>query len=88
MASVTITKNAFRAAPTFVTQEHTADGQAQAIVCNSGNANAATGQQGMDNAPKMAVLAAEQLRRFQRLVTRVPAAPPVVNYALKLVWQT
>ena len=60
-AAVTITKNAFRAAPPFVTQEHTADGQAQAIVCNSGNANAATGQQGMDNARKMAVLAAEQL---------------------------
>jgi len=60
-AAVTITKNAFRAAPTFVTQEHTADGQAQAIVCNSGNANCATGQQGMDNARKMAALAAEQL---------------------------
>ncbi len=60
-AAVTVTTNAFRAAPTFVTQEHTADGQAQAIVCNSGNANAATGQQGMDNARKMAVLAAEQL---------------------------
>jgi len=60
-AAVTITRNAFRAAPTFVTQEHTADGQAQAIVCNSGNANAATGQQGMDNARKMAALAAEQL---------------------------
>jgi len=60
-AAVTITKNAFRAAPTFVTQEHTSDGQAQAIVCNSGNANAATGPQGMDNARKMAALAAEQL---------------------------
>ena len=60
-AAVTITKNAFRAAPTFVTQEHTADGQAQAIVCNSGNANCATGQQGLDNARKMAALAAEQL---------------------------
>ncbi|MCK4324409.1 MAG: bifunctional glutamate N-acetyltransferase/amino-acid acetyltransferase ArgJ, partial [Armatimonadetes bacterium] len=60
-AAVTITKNAFRAAPTFVTQEHSNDGQAQAIVCNSGNANAATGQQGMDNARKMAALAAEQL---------------------------
>ncbi len=61
VAAVTITKNAFRAAPTFVTQEHTADGQAQAIVTNSGNANAATGQQGMDNARKIAALTAEQL---------------------------
>jgi glutamate N-acetyltransferase/amino-acid N-acetyltransferase len=60
-AAVTVTKNAFRAAPTFVTEEHTSDGQAQAIVCNSGNANAATGQEGMDNARKMAALAAEQL---------------------------
>jgi len=60
-AAATITRNAFRAAPTFVTQEHTTDGQAQAIVANSGNANAATGQQGMDNARKMAALTAEQL---------------------------
>jgi len=60
-AAATVTTNAFRAAPTFVTQEHTADGQAQAIVANSGNANAATGQQGMDNARKMAALTAEQL---------------------------
>ncbi len=60
-AAATITKNAFRAAPTFITEQHIANGQAQAIVCNSGNANAATGRQGMDNARKMAALAAEEL---------------------------
>ncbi len=60
-AAATVSRNAFRGAPTFVTQEHTADGRAQAIVCNSGIANSATGQQGMDNARKMAALAAEHL---------------------------
>ncbi len=59
--AVALTTNAFRAAPTYVTQEHTADGRAQAIVVNSGNANAATGEEGMDNARKMAAMAAAAL---------------------------
>ncbi len=60
-AAVTITTNQFRAAPTFVTEEHTANGQAQAIVANSGNANAATGRQGLENARQMGRLTAEAL---------------------------
>ncbi len=60
-AAVTITTNQFRAAPTFVTEEHIANGQAQAIVVNSGNANAATGMQGRENARQMAWLTAEAL---------------------------
>ncbi len=58
-AAATVTTNSFRAAPTFLTQEHTADGQAQAIVANSGNANAATGAPGLENAREMAELAAQ-----------------------------
>jgi len=60
-AAATITTNRFRAAPTFVTEEHIANGQAQAIVANSGNANAATGRQGLENARQMARLTAEAL---------------------------
>ncbi len=60
-AAATITTNSLRAAPTFVTQEHTADGRAQAVVANSWVANAATGAQGMTNAWEMGRLAAQAL---------------------------
>ncbi len=58
-AAATVTKSRFRAAPTYVTQEAVADGKAQTIICNSGNANAGTGRQGMEDARRMAQLAAE-----------------------------
>ncbi|MBC7288438.1 MAG: bifunctional glutamate N-acetyltransferase/amino-acid acetyltransferase ArgJ [Armatimonadetes bacterium] len=60
-AAATITRNRFRAAPTYVTEEHIADGRAQAIIANSGNANCATGKQGLANARRMAQLTAEAL---------------------------
>lgn len=60
-AAATFTRNRFRAAPTYVTEEHVANGRAQAIVANSGNANCATGEQGMRNARRMADVAAEAL---------------------------
>jgi len=58
-AAATITTNQMRAAPTYVTEEHVADGSARTVVVNSGNANAATGAQGMAVAQRMAELAAE-----------------------------
>lgn len=59
--AVTVTQNRFRAAPTYVTQAHAADGSARAIVVNSGNANAATGEPGLANAQRMAELTAQAL---------------------------
>lgn len=59
VAAATVTQNQFRAAPTYVTQEAVADGKARTVICNSGNANAATGRQGMADARKMAELAAD-----------------------------
>ena len=58
-AAVTLTQNVFRAAPTFVTEAAVANGVAQAIVVNSGNANCATGSEGLANAKRMGKLAAE-----------------------------
>lgn len=55
------TKNRFVAAPVIVTREHLATGRARAIICNSGNANACSGQQGMQDARRMAELTAQQL---------------------------
>ena len=38
-AACVYTQNLVKGAPILVTKEHVADGYAQAIVCNSGNAN-------------------------------------------------
>ena len=55
------TSNTLKAAPLLLTREHLKNGKAQAIVANSGCANAATGQQGAENAVAMAKLAADKL---------------------------
>ncbi len=60
-AAAVFTSNSLKAAPVLVTQEHLKDGRAQAVVVNAGCANAATGRQGMENAARMARLAATRL---------------------------
>ena len=55
------TKNSVTAAPVLVCREHLSDGRAQAVIVNSGNANACTGEVGMVNARQMAAATAEQL---------------------------
>ena len=47
VAAATFTTNRFCAAPVTVSRTHVADGRARAIVLNSGNANAATGEPGL-----------------------------------------
>jgi glutamate N-acetyltransferase/amino-acid N-acetyltransferase len=60
-AAAVYTTNRFQAAPIGVTQRHLADGQAQAVIANSGCANALTGRQGLRDAKVMAELAAAKL---------------------------
>jgi glutamate N-acetyltransferase/amino-acid N-acetyltransferase len=55
------TQNAFCAAPVVVSREHVENGDIRAIVCNAGNANAVTGEQGMADARAMAAHAAKAL---------------------------
>ncbi|KRE97931.1 N-acetylglutamate synthase [Paenibacillus sp. Soil766] len=56
------TLNAFQAAPLRVTQESIAhSGKLQAMIVNSGNANACTGQQGEDDARAMRAASAKAL---------------------------
>lgn len=55
------TQNRFCAAPVQVSREHVADGRARAIVLNSGNANASTGEPGLEVARKTAGLVAKEL---------------------------
>nr|WP_051321454.1 bifunctional glutamate N-acetyltransferase/amino-acid acetyltransferase ArgJ [Chrysiogenes arsenatis] len=56
------TTNKVFAAPITVCRESLSDGRAQAIVVNSGNANAATGSQGLQDARMMRRIASEALQ--------------------------
>ena len=59
-AAAVYTTNLVKGAPLLVTKEHLADGTAQAILCNSGNANTCNAD-GPDVAREMCRLAAGQL---------------------------
>ncbi len=60
-AAALYTSNRFQAAPLPVTRKHLEDGYLQAVVVNSGNANACTGRRGLEDARSMTSLAAEAL---------------------------
>jgi glutamate N-acetyltransferase/amino-acid N-acetyltransferase len=60
-AAGVFTSNLVAAAPVQVSRTHLHDGRAAAVVLNSGNANAATGEAGRGNALRMAALTAEAL---------------------------
>src|SRR5215213_9450600 len=55
------TRNAVKGAPLVVTREAVESGGVRAVVANSGIANAATGQRGLEDAHAMQELAAEAL---------------------------
>ncbi|MDQ5809657.1 MAG: bifunctional glutamate N-acetyltransferase/amino-acid acetyltransferase ArgJ [Actinomycetota bacterium] len=60
-AAAVYTRNVLRGAPLVVTRRSMEDGSVRAVVVNSGNANAATGQKGLQDAYAMRALAAEAL---------------------------
>src|SRR3990170_4869040 len=60
-AAVVVTTNVVKAAPLLVTREAVQGGNVRAVVVNSGVANAATGERGLDDARKMQALAAAEL---------------------------
>ena len=61
-AAAVFTQNKVCAAPVTVSREHLlAQVGARAVVANSGNANACTGEQGLEDARQMAAAAAEKL---------------------------
>jgi glutamate N-acetyltransferase/amino-acid N-acetyltransferase len=67
-AAGVFTSNKVKAAPVIVSREHLKSGKAQAIVANSGNANACTGERGLQDARRMTELAAEELNIAPELV--------------------
>jgi glutamate N-acetyltransferase / amino-acid N-acetyltransferase len=68
VAAGTFTTSSTRAAPVIVCQERLRSGQAQAVIVNSGNANCATGEQGLLNAYRMTEFVANRLNLEKELV--------------------
>ena len=62
------TTNKVKAAPVLIDMERIRSGQGRAVVLNSGNANACTGEQGMRDAREMAYLTAQSLEVPEDLV--------------------
>jgi glutamate N-acetyltransferase/amino-acid N-acetyltransferase len=60
-AAGVFTTNLAQAAPVLVSRRHLRDGRAAAVVLNSGNANAATGERGRQDATRMCELTAAGL---------------------------
>ena len=60
-AAAVFTRNVVKGAPLAVSRETVEAGEVRALVVNSGNANAATGRRGLDDARAMQKLAAEAL---------------------------
>jgi glutamate N-acetyltransferase / amino-acid N-acetyltransferase len=60
-AAVVVTTNVVKAAPLLVTEEAVEGGNVRAVVVNSGVANAATGERGLEDARGMQALAAAEL---------------------------
>ncbi len=67
-AAAVFTTNAVKAAPVLLSAERIAAGKAQALVVNSGNANACTGGQGMQDARETSRLLADGLGIAAELV--------------------
>lgn len=80
-AAAVYTKNKVKAAHIPVTQRHLADGKAQAILCNSGNANTCT-PDGEEIAEEATKLAAEALGISKDDV--LPAATGVIGESLPI----
>ncbi len=68
VAAGTFTTSSTRAAPVFVCQERLKSGKAQSVIVNSGNANCATGELGMQNAYLMTEFVAKRFGLDKELV--------------------
>ncbi len=60
-AAATMTQNKVQAEPIKITQKNLKNNMAQVIICNAGNANACTGEQGKQGAEAMVKVTAELL---------------------------
>lgn len=81
-AAGVFTTNQVKAATIIYTKEILLDGKLQAVVVNSGNANACTGTQGLKDTQKMAALTAEKLEIAPDLVA--VASTGIIGKALPM----
>ncbi len=79
-AAAVFTTNAFKAAPVLLDMERIRSGRAQAILTNSGNANAATGAEGYRNARTMSGFLSKRLGIPDELV--LVASTGVIGHRL------
>ncbi|MFW6035685.1 MAG: bifunctional glutamate N-acetyltransferase/amino-acid acetyltransferase ArgJ [Halothermotrichaceae bacterium] len=68
VAAAMFTTNKFKAAPVLLSQKRMKNNEIQAVIINSGNANAGTGKQGYKDAEAMTELTAEKLNIKPELV--------------------
>jgi len=68
LASAVFTRNCFKAAPVLIDMERIKSGKAQAILANSGNANAATGEAGYSDAMHISRCASDKLNIADELI--------------------
>jgi glutamate N-acetyltransferase / amino-acid N-acetyltransferase len=80
VAAGVFTTNSFKAAPVLLDMERIASGVAQAIVTNSGNANAASGREGYEDAVRMSRSAAAHLHIPEEMV--LVASTGVIGHRL------
>jgi glutamate N-acetyltransferase/amino-acid N-acetyltransferase len=76
------TTNKVKAAPVQLDMERIKKGLCQAVIVNSGNANACTGSQGLRDAKRISSLVAEQLKIDERLV--FPSSTGVIGSPLPM----
>jgi glutamate N-acetyltransferase/amino-acid N-acetyltransferase len=81
-ASAVFTTNKVFAAPVQVGREHLDGGKLQAVVVNSGNANACTGATGLRDARRMCSLAAELLGCHAKVV--LPSSTGIIGHLLPM----
>ncbi|MBW2145568.1 MAG: bifunctional glutamate N-acetyltransferase/amino-acid acetyltransferase ArgJ [Deltaproteobacteria bacterium] len=80
VAAAVFTRNIVQAAPVRVAAENLKSGRCQALLMNSGNANACTGEQGIQDARELCREVAERLGCPETLV--VPASTGVIGTPL------
>jgi glutamate N-acetyltransferase/amino-acid N-acetyltransferase len=81
-AAAAFTRNAFRAAPVDVARERIRAGRLQALIVNSGNANACTGPRGRADAERACALAGRALGVPAQLVA--PASTGIIGVPLPM----
>ncbi len=67
-AAAVFTTNKVKAAPVLLSAKNIASGQCQALLVNSGNANACTGERGMSDAIETASMLASKLQISEKLI--------------------